>query len=138
MMVDEIGFYIQSQGFGTLGTNLFKSFMPSNPFTLVGVYEYPGSRNQFVFGSTSAPAWERPRLQIVSRSTSYATAMKKLQGIYKSLELVSNKTLAPTSLATGCLYIRIQPISAPFTMGLDYHELLRVAVNFDVMKELST
>lgn len=138
MMLDEIAKYLSDKGLVTVGVDLFKSFMPNDPFTVTTIYEYPGSRNQFTFGTTSAAAWERPRLQVVSRSTSYATARKKIESIYSALELVANQTLAPTSTAVGSLYIRIQPIQAPFTMGIDYHELMRVTCNFDVMKTLST
>lgn len=137
-MLDEIAYYLSTKSLGTIGVDLFKSFMPNNPFTVTTIYEYSGARNQFTFGTTTNPVWERPRLQVVSRSSSYERARKTIEPIYRTLEIVANQTIKPSSIGTGTFYIRIQPIQAPFSMGLDAHELLRIACNFDVMKAIST
>lgn len=137
MLLDEIGKYLEDNGIGTRGTDIFFSYEPDEPDTLIVINETGGTRPQHVF-SSSAPAWENPRIQVVCRSTDFTIARNKADDIYKILVNVKNQTLAPTSSASGALYFRIDAVQSPFSLPQDENKRRRVVCNYDVMKELST
>lgn len=137
MLLDELAQLIQDSGLATIGTNLFKSFMPDSPATAITVYETGGTLPQQTLGSTNC-AWEMPRVQIVCRSTDYQIARNKAEDIFGTMNGVVNQILKPSTGAAGCRYIRIEAVQSPFSLGQDANARLQVVCNYQVMKEVST
>jgi hypothetical protein len=138
MLLDEVAKHLQLNSIGTVGTNIFKSYSPNLPDTLLCVYETGGFRPQDSFGSTCEAVWENPRIQIVSRSTDYEVARNKAEDAYRVLIRVTNEVLKASSSDAGTFYLRINAIQSPFRMGVDENSRNLVACNFDVMKSFST
>jgi len=137
MLLPEVARYLHDNSIGTIGTNIFKAFVPDSPHTCITVYSYPGSAPSNVFGSSNA-AWEQPRFQIVCRSSEYSTADKKARDVWNLLNNVTNITLKPSTAATGCLYLRIEPLQSPFDLGDDDNGRSRIVCNYEAMKGVST
>ena len=140
-LLDDIATYLDAQSTaftllaGTAG-NLAKTALLDRtpaPDTMTSIYETGGSAPQWVFGST-APAIETAGLQLLSRSTSYATAHSRAFTAYRLLGGVKNRRL-PTTASTNCLYLDVNPDQPPFSIGPDQQGRHLVSVNFTVRKE---
>lgn len=140
-LLDDIATYLdaQSSSFtlmkGTAG-NLAKMALLDRtpaPDTMTSIYETGGAGPQWAFGSTS-PVVETAGLQVLSRSTSYATAHTRAYTAYRILGGVHNQRL-PNAASTECLYVDIQPDQPPFSIGPDQQGRHLVSVNFTVRKE---
>lgn len=139
MLLDEIAKLIDDSSTEfSVGTNLFKGFESSHVLdTALFVHEYGGRSPELVF-SSSTPAYEIPRVQVVSRSSDYQTARNNIETIYRLMIGQTNITLKPSTGATGTKYLSISPIQSPFYLNQDENERHRCVCNFEVMKLLST
>jgi len=122
---------------GTAG-NLVKARLLDHdqvPDTIVGLYETAGWEPQWVMSSAStSPAFERPGLQAIARSTSYQVARGHAYRVFRILDAVANKTLPHSS---GTYYERIAAVGSPFSLGQDQNGRFLLSVNFDVTKTRS-
>jgi len=122
---------------GTAG-NLVKSQLLDRtpaPDTLTALYETGGSGPVWAFGSTS-PVYETAGLQVLSRSTSYATAHTRAHSAYVWLGGINNQRVPNSSgTSTSCLYLDVQPDQPPFSIGVDANGRWLSSVNFTVRKE---
>jgi hypothetical protein len=146
-LLDDIAHYLDDStsaltllsGTGGAG-NLVKAMLLDHakvPDTVVGLYETPGWSPQWAFTTgSSAPVFERPGLQVIARSTSYATARGHAYCCYRILDSVRNKTLPHTS--SGTRYLSIDAAGSPFSLGQDQNRRFLLSVNFDVTKERSS
>lgn len=143
MLLDDVLTYLDAQSTalkklaGSTG-NLTKAFMPDGapaPDTLVALYETGGVAPQHVMSTGGITRlFENPRLQAVSRSTSYETARDNAETVFTILDGLASTNL-PTS--TGTVYVDVTAIQSPFSIGRDGNGRYLVSVNFDVRKELS-
>lgn len=145
MILDDIATYLanSSTAFtilaGTSG-NLGKQILLDNdhyPDTVVSLYETPGSPNAYTYSTSTggaSVAWERPSLQIISRSTVYTTARTNAQTAYVLLDGLAGRNL-PT--ATGTTYLDITAAQPPFSLGRDENERFLVSTNYNVWKAVS-
>ena len=134
MLLNEVGTYLQANAIGTLGTDLFLGFMPEKPDACVALYETGGLEPyRAMRGSPGSPVAERPRIQIVCRNTQYeyAAAREKARAINVLLDQLGETTLS------GTRYLWVAAAQSPFLMGRDDARRVLIAVNFDVVKELS-
>lgn len=131
MLLDEIADYLQSQGIGTVGTNLFKGLMPESPDAAVAVFEYSGLEVQRV-QEVAGVAYEQPRIQVMSRAATYAAARQKAEAVYAALATVKNQELS------GIRYLRIQPLQPPFLIGRDANSRPLIVFNCQILKVLSS
>lgn len=97
--------------------------------TAVALFEPGGAPPVFTFGAN--PMVERPSVQVVSRSTSYATARTNAKTIYSLLAAVEDATLS------GTVYTRITPSQSPFDMGMDPDDRHLISCNYIAEKEVS-
>lgn len=123
---------------GTSGGNISKqiSLDGAAPDTLTAVYETAGVANAYVMSTSTGSAdvaFERPSFQILSRSTSYATARSRAQTAYTLLDGLAQRNL-PTS--TGTLYLEVVANQAPFFLQRDGNERFIVATNYTVRKQV--
>lgn len=100
-LIDDLGTYLQTQGIGTLGTDLFQGHLPSSPDNCVAVFETGGSQP-----NKDLPL-NHPSFQVIVRNKSYATGRDKLESVRTALHrkfntsLVSGQTFAYYILATS-------------------------------------
>lgn len=129
-VLDDVGALLQTQGVGTLGTDLFLSTLPDVPDACVALYEYGGGPPQHTLGGTSAK-WEEPRIQAVARATTYSAARTKIGAIFTALHAVNNTTLS------GTLYLSIEALQSPFFLEKDQSSRVKMVCNFHIRKVLS-
>ena len=136
-LLDELGTYLQTQGIGTLGTDLFRAFLPDAPAAAVALIETGGLAPQFIL-DTPGVHIDQPSLQVLSRGpvppavpNSYDTARAKIGDVIVALGAISNTDLS------GVRYLRCVPSQAPFSLGPDDQGRRLVACNFQVMKTFS-
>ena len=141
-MLDDVATYLDAQSSqfkvmsGSTG-NLVKAQLLDRipaPNTLTALYETGGAAPAWVFGSTS-PAVETASLQVIARSTSYATAHTRAFTAYRILGGIRNQYLPTSTYSTKCLYLDMNPDQPPFSIGLDENGRPLVSVNFTVRKE---
>jgi hypothetical protein len=130
MLLNEIASFLEVNGLGIRGTDLFAGEIPAHaPQTVVGLLETGGGPPQFVHSQSQRLA-EAPSFQVMVRSADYEAARERSEAIVRILT-VRNQTLS------GVLYHWIVPVQSPIDLGRDGNELHKVACNFDVMKEPS-
>ena len=76
----DIANYLETNGLGTYGTNIFTGSEPPGPDDSVTIYEYPGQPPSLKAGL------EFPNINIRTRSLSWETARAKLQAIQDLLQ----------------------------------------------------
>ena len=142
-LVDDIATYIESQSTafsklsGTSG-NVARGIMldaPNVPDTVLGIYDTAGLPNLFTFSTATGTvnvAFERPGFQILSRSTSYATAESRATTAYELLDGLTHTNL-PTS--TGTLYHEIVAQQRPFFLQRDENHRVVFSCNFLAMRQ---
>lgn len=110
--LDDMRVHIEASTALVGGTDLFGGFLPPDPDTAVGIFQLDGLPPLRSMGS-GLPFVRRPRLQVRSRSASYATSLANVETIYAALEPVVNTTI------NGVSYLRIEAMSEPIDMGED-------------------
>lgn len=141
MLLDDVATYLDAQSTalalrkGTAG-NLAKAQSLDSaalPNTCVVLYETAGSAGAHTWSTGgSSVAYESPRLQVISRSTSYVTARTNAQTVYTTLDQFSG--YLPTS--TGTRYLSIDAIQAPYAYGRDDNDRFLVTTNYAIRKEV--
>lgn len=130
MIVDEVATYLEDQGLGDLGTDLFRWSMPDAPDECVAVYEYAGEQPVRVH-DIAAIAQEQPRVQIVVRSATASAGRQRAEDIYRRLSLVKNTDLS------GTRYLSIEPLQNPFFLERDQNDRPKFVFNCQAVKGLS-
>lgn len=139
VFLDDIAAYIAAQttGFdvfsGTTG-NMVKAQAldyANIPDTVVGLYEPSGLAPTHVFSTgTGTRLWNRPTLQILSRSTSYQTARANAQTLYDLLDGAVSTTMNSNR------YTSVDALSAPFSIGRDTDDRFLVSCNYSVRQDI--
>jgi hypothetical protein len=125
-MIEEVGRYLQLQGCGTQGTDLFLNDLPDLPTASLSVYEEDGHGADHVLGDLMEPI-EWPRLLVVARDLTEPLARKRAQKAKRALRQVVNTTLTADD-ATSAYYLIIEPEGE--TTVVDRDENLWVVVGF--------
>lgn len=84
--------YLEDEGLGTVGSDLFAGTLPAGVVNGTVLTQYPGSPPELTCGSNG---WtlELPRLQLLVRNTDEATALNKARLMAQSLTRVKNQTI---------------------------------------------
>ena len=122
-MLSDIGNYLQAQGIGTLGTNIFLGLMPDEPDNCVALFEYVGSPPDLHWSG------EYPGLQVRVRNKSYAAGRTKIGEVAKKLHGLHEQTLSDTR------YLLIRARGAPEVLKRDASNRVELFVNFEIIKE---
>lgn len=154
-MLAEIGNYLQSQGIGTLGTDLFWGLMPDQPDNCVALFEYAGRPPDLHWNG------EYPGLQVRVRDTGYAAARSKIGEIMAVLHGLHEQTLSDSSggdgkpgddegakggeengngeeeptPVTGTRYLLIKARGSPEILKRDASNRVELVLNFEIIKE---
>ena len=122
-MLTEIGVYIQSQGIGTFGANVFLGLMPDKPDNCIALFEYAGSPPDLHWPG------EYPGLQVRVRNKSYAAARTKIGEVMEKLHGLHEQTLS------GTRYLLIKARGSPEVLKRDENNRVELFVNFEIIKE---
>ena len=122
-MLSDIGNYLQAQGIGTLGTNIFLGLMPDEPDNCVALFEYAGSPPDLHWSG------EYPGLQVRVRNKSYAAGRTKIGEVAKKLHGLHEQTLS------GTRYLLIKARGSPEVLKRDNNNRVELFVNFEIIKE---
>lgn len=127
-ILEAVGDYLQANGYGTQGTNLFLAVMPESPDACVAVYENAGNRPHFTMGNDPW-AIDRPLIQVICRAarSDYPTARNNAEAIRALLSAVTEQTLS------GVPIMRIESQGSVTPMGEDENQRPMVSVNFECM-----
>jgi len=122
-MLSDIGNYLQAQGIGTLGTNIFLGLMPDQPDNCVALFEYAGSPPDLHWEG------EYPGLQVRVRNKGYAAARTKIGEVMEKLHGLHEQTLS------GTRYLLIKARGSPEVLKRDANNRVELFVNFEIIKE---
>lgn len=134
LLLNDMLDYLTSGSVGlTSGTNLFGGFMPETPNFAVAVYESGGLGPLYAMNAgPGTAAVERPRVQVVARSTDYRKARQAMHNVFQLLDMLPRRTINGTQYHWG------SAVQSPFLFGRDDAERVMIACNFDIVKDLST
>lgn len=124
MLLDDVAAYLQTQGIGTIGTDIFKGAMPDQPDNCICLYEYAGSPPDLHWNG------EYPGLQVMARNTSYAAGRTKIETIRTKLHGLTEQTLGTTR------YLLIKANQSPESLGRDENNRQEFVINFTIIKEV--
>ena len=135
-VLEEIVAFLDSEGLGTAGTDLFTAKMPTAPPACGVIYETGGNSPDPGFGS-SAARFESPAIQVVFRGAKedYDGPRAQAKTAWNSLLSVS-----PVTALSGTIYHWIHPPHSPFVLEEPTAKNLNrwsIACNYNVEKELT-
>lgn len=125
----DLGAYLQTEGVGTLGTDLFLSWMPDSPDVVVALFETPGIGPSYVQGQDD-PAYEFFSVQVRVRGNpenDYPSARTVAVSVDQALRKIANENV------NGSYYLRVSKSNGPFTLQRDHSDRVVLAMNFDVV-----
>jgi len=104
-LIDELMTYLQTNGIGTIGTDLFKAVRPADPIDCIALYDTGGS------GPDTEETVRDQRIQAIVRNKSYTTGYTKAKSIYDLLKDAKSFLTTPVSICRA--------EHPPFHMGVD-------------------
>jgi hypothetical protein len=122
-VLKEIGAYLQSQGIGTLGADLFLGLMPDQPDNCIALFEYAGSPPDLHWPG------EYPGLQVRVRDKSYPVGKAKIEQIVRELHGLHEAVLG------GTRYLLVKARGSPEVLKRDANNRVELFVNFEIIKE---
>jgi hypothetical protein len=123
---------------GSTGSGLpvwINAFPPVSFDTPIALYEAGGPAPLYTHGT--ALYLERPSMQVISRSTSYATARQNADHVYRTLGSISNVSVAKTTSTGTTAYATVTPLQSPTDMGTDAKGRHLITCNYMAEKEMS-
>ena len=131
----ELAQYLEDQTALKKGTTLFNG-LPASPDSCVSIQVYPGQRAIRAFRSSPGVVAERPRVQLLSRSTTFDGAMSA------SLEAQSALDGLGTTTMSGVEYLYIEALQPPFEVLPNedipaQSKLTYIAQNYEVTKRVA-
>ena len=136
MILDELAAYLATTGVGysTVGTDIFKGFLPDTPDSCLSVYEYAGlpSQKAMQLGAGQAVV-ERPRVQITCRGTArdYSTPRSNAKTVWQRLDGLGAQDMSAIT------YLFVEALGSPFELMRDENERVVIACNYQVQKRAS-
>lgn len=125
MLLDDIATYLQTNGVGTVGTDIFLGQLPASPDNCVALFEYAGFPPDLIWSG------ERPGLQARIRNKSYSAGRTKAEQVVQKLHGLAESTLS------GTRYLLVRAEQSPESLGRDANGRNEWVVNFAIIKERS-
>jgi hypothetical protein len=117
-----IATYLQTGGYGTLGSTIFIDFAPPTPSSCIVVTAYGGPPAVRGIGQTPR-LYDIVRVQVLIRNSSPGTAISQAESIYTYLE---------GSIPPGLVFVRTVNSRASY-LGKDDNNLSKYSMNFEVL-----
>ena len=136
----EILTYIDSYSTAlVIGTNAFAGYLPETTGRAVAVFETGGLPPVHTYAG-SLPIIERPRVQIIARSTrptagapASATGVHAIiDTVWRLLDGIANRSLS------GTTYLRVAAVQRPFLLEIDSRGRQIWSANFDCSRRKTT
>lgn len=110
-ILDALGAYLQTQGQGTLATDIFLARMPDTPDACVTLYENQGVGPDHTFGA-SVKAIDHQRVRVYCRASrnDYPTARAKAEAVRAVLGAIRNTSLSGVSIMTVLSTSELYPL----------------------------
>lgn len=123
VVIDDIAQYLATNGVGTLGTDLFKSFVPSTPDDCVTVLDTGGVKPDADIPTKS------PTFQVYIRAASYSAGRAKLDSVRALLHQVANQNL----VANQTYFYYILALAEGGHLGRDANGRDLFSINFQAL-----
>ena len=123
MILDDMGTYLQAQGVGTLGVDMYLGLMPDQPDNCIALFEYAGSPPDLHWNG------EYPGLQVRVRHKSYSQGRAKIGQIVGLLHGLHETTLG------GTRYLLLKARGSPEVLKRDASNRIEWFVNCETIKE---
>lgn len=122
---EAVAAYLQTGGYGTMGSNIFVDFSPPLPYNCIVVTGYQGPLPDRGVGS-KLPIIQRPKVQVMVRNADPATALHTTESINNYLEGTSGV------LSDGVLLVFILSVgSGAIYLGKDSNQATSYSMNFE-------
>lgn len=124
-IIDGVAAYLESQGFGVVGTSIFKYQTPPTPDDCFVVYPA---------GGNDGLRWieiDYPTIQIRARSVHPASGYNALLSIYRSLHGLNNITLSGGVLVHDTLGLQSQPVNIEKDDASRYQHIIQFTFDID-------
>ena len=107
--------------------------MPPSPDAVGTVYEYGGLAPERLFGVVGL-GYDKPTIQVLFRGNpfDYTGPRAMAEKAYRALMAVQP---GPLCAGVSTIYHTIDPVQAPFTMGVDVNNRYKIACNFYIKRE---
>lgn len=124
-LLDALGTYLQSQGVGTLATDIFLGRMPDTPDACVVLIEDTGNGPMHVLGA-SAYAVQRPRIRAFARAArnDYPAARTKAEAVRTALGAIRDTTLS------GVTFLCVNTTSDLYPLMRDGDDRVMIGIDF--------
>lgn len=124
MLLNDIATYLQANGVGTIGTDIFLGQLPANPDNVTAIFEYAGEPPDLHWNG------EYPGLQVLVRNKSYEAGRQKIEQAKNILHGVSETVI------NNHRYLLIRANQSPAFLQRDENNRTIFACNFRVIKEV--
>jgi len=121
--IDNLAKYLEDNEIGTLKTDLFKAYLPSEPDDIVVVYDTGGFKPD-VYLPTGLPTF-----QVYVRSVNYTTGKAKVDEIVALVNRKANLQLVDD----GVYFYYLTLMSEPVHIGRDSNERDEFSINVESM-----
>ena len=123
---DAIAYYLETGGYGTVGSTIFVDWIPPTPSGIVVVTGYSGAPPDRGVG-TKAALMSRPKVQVLVRNENPSTALTNINAIQAYLEGAASFT------SNGSYIIFITAVSSgAMYLGKDSNNWTSYSTNFEV------
>lgn len=120
-LIDDVATYLQAQGVGAVGTNIFWGQLPDSPDACIALYETGG------FQPPAELPEAEPTIQIRARAASYTAAQTTIWAAFNAL---FPKTTDSKTLAVNSRMVHVQALQSPASIGKDQKGRAEFVVNF--------
>ena len=126
--IDNLATYLQTQGHGTVGSDLFKGSSPDSPNDLITVVDTGGIPNELNFRGAGL---EVATVQVLCRNKRQEVARDKLTAISDDLHQLVNTNLGTYTIISALAQDR------PAVLNRDDKERWRLVTNYLIRYRLS-
>ncbi|SMB97778.1 hypothetical protein SAMN00808754_1941 [Thermanaeromonas toyohensis ToBE] len=124
MLLNDIAAYLQANGVGTVGTDIFLGQLPATPDNVAALFEYAGEPPDLHSNV------EYPGLQVLVRNKNYAAGRQKIEQIRNVLHGLTE------TIVNGRRYLLIRARQSPEALPRDENGRAIFVCNFRVIKEV--
>lgn len=128
LLLDQLASYLQGQGEGTVGTDLFKISRPSSPLACVSLHATGG------YPPDGYNEREHPTVMLFARAATPGEALRKAYSLYRKLHGRQN-----LDLGGGVWALTIEAVASPAYVGTEQAvDATAHLASFNILLDLRT